>query len=70
MDEQFRELSNEATSRLRAFLRTVPECLSLEEYARAWNECARSVVSEYAQRAGGGCFSARYGTWEDSISTN
>ncbi|XP_022983745.1 uncharacterized protein LOC111482271 [Cucurbita maxima] len=69
VDEQFRELSNEATSRLRAFLRTVPECLSLEEYARAWNECARSVVSEYAQRAGGGCFSARYGTWED-ISTN
>lgn len=67
VDEEFRDLSNEATSMLRAFLRTAPDCVSLEEYARVWDECARSVVSEYAQRAGGGCFSDRYGTWEDSV---
>lgn len=66
-DEEFRDMSNKATSMLRAFLRTAPDCLSLEDYARAWDECARTVVSEHAQRAGGGCFSSRYGTWEDFV---
>ncbi|XP_038903081.1 mediator of RNA polymerase II transcription subunit 15a-like isoform X2 [Benincasa hispida] len=67
VDKEFRDLSNEATLMLRAFLRTAPDCLSLLEYARVWDECARSVVSEYAQRAGGGCFSTQYGTWEDTV---
>ncbi|KAA0053897.1 putative tartrate dehydrogenase/decarboxylase ttuC [Cucumis melo var. makuwa] len=69
VDEECSNLSNEAMSMLRAFLRTAPECVSLEEYARVWDECARSVVSDYVQRAGGGSFSARYGTWEDSVAT-
>ena len=67
MDEESRNLSNGAISMLRAFLRTAPECVSLEDYARAWDECARSVLSEYVRRAGGGSFSARYGSWEDSV---
>ncbi|XP_022147806.1 mediator of RNA polymerase II transcription subunit 15a-like isoform X2 [Momordica charantia] len=66
-DEECRDLSRKATSMLRAFLRTAPERLSLGEYARAWDQCARYVVSEYAQRTGGGCFSSRYGTWEDCV---
>uniref|UniRef100_A0A0A0LET7 Uncharacterized protein n=2 Tax=Cucumis sativus TaxID=3659 RepID=A0A0A0LET7_CUCSA len=67
VDEESRNLSNGAISMLRAFLRTAPECVSLEDYARAWDECARSVLSEYVRRAGGGSFSARYGSWEDSV---
>ncbi|KAG7027708.1 Mediator of RNA polymerase II transcription subunit 15a [Cucurbita argyrosperma subsp. argyrosperma] len=68
-DEEFRDMWSKATSLLNALLRTAPVYLSLEECAKAWDECARAVVCDYAQRAGGGCFSSRYGSWEDCAAT-
>jgi len=66
-DEQSRnsdDLSTKAKSKFGIMLRGRVEPMSLGEIARAWDTCARKVISEYAEQTGGGSFSSRYGCWE------
>ncbi|RDX58376.1 Mediator of RNA polymerase II transcription subunit 15a, partial [Mucuna pruriens] len=63
------DLSEKAKSRFSTSLRSLSQPMSLGEIARTWDVCARSVISEHAQRSGGGSFSSKYGTWEDCLTT-
>ncbi|RWW12319.1 hypothetical protein GW17_00024017, partial [Ensete ventricosum] len=59
------DLSVKARSTFIISLRVLSQPMSLGEMARTWDVCARKVITEYAQQAGGGTFSSRYGAWEN-----
>ncbi|XP_061340033.1 mediator of RNA polymerase II transcription subunit 15a-like isoform X1 [Gastrolobium bilobum] len=63
------DLSVKAMSRFSISLRSLSQPMSLGEIARAWDVCARRVISEHAQLSGGGSFSSKYGTWENSLTS-
>lgn len=62
------DLSLKAKSKFSISLRSLSQPMSLREIARTWDDCARAVISEYAQQNGGGTFSSKYGTWENCLS--
>lgn len=62
------DLSLKAKSKFSISLRSLSQPMTLREIARTWDDCARAVISEYAQRNGGGTFSSKYGTWENCLS--
>ena len=66
--KEYEDLSIKAKSRFSISLRSLAQPMSLEEIARTWDNCARAVISEYAQQSGGGTFSSKYGTWENCLS--
>ncbi|KAL9233845.1 hypothetical protein vseg_008788 [Gypsophila vaccaria] len=68
VSDEHEDLSLKAKSRFSVSLRSVSQPMSLKDIARTWDESARAVVSEYAQRFGGGTFSSKYGTWENCLS--
>ena len=61
------DLSTKAKSKFSVLLRGLAEPMSLREIARTWDACARKVIAEYAQQAGGGSFSSSYGCWESCV---
>ena len=61
------DLSTKAKSKFGIMLRGRVEPMSLGEIARAWDTCARKVISEYAEQTGGGSFSSSYGCWESCV---
>lgn len=63
------DLSAKVRSRFSMSLRSLSQPMSLGEIARTWDVCARTVISEHAQRSGGGSFSSKYGTWGNCLST-
>lgn len=66
--KEYEDLSIKAKSRFSISLRSLTQPMSLGEIARTWDNCARAVISEYAQQSGGGTFSSKYGTWENCLS--
>ncbi|XP_047955267.1 mediator of RNA polymerase II transcription subunit 15a-like isoform X2 [Salvia hispanica] len=68
VSKEYEDLSIKAKSRFSISLRSLAQPMSLEEIARTWDNCARAVISEYAQQSGGGTFSSKYGTWENCLS--
>ncbi|XP_062012017.1 mediator of RNA polymerase II transcription subunit 15a isoform X2 [Rosa rugosa] len=68
VSKEYEDLSVKAKSRFSISLRSISQPMSLGEIARAWDNCARTVISEHAQRSGGGSFSSKYGTWENCLS--
>ncbi|GMH05088.1 hypothetical protein Nepgr_006928 [Nepenthes gracilis] len=66
--KEYEDLSLKAKSRFSISLRTLSQPMSLKEIARTWDDCTRTVMSEYAQQNGGGTFSSKYGTWENCLS--
>ncbi|KAF0890022.1 hypothetical protein E2562_035354 [Oryza meyeriana var. granulata] len=42
----------------------LPEPMTIEQMARAWDASVRGAVMEFARRRGGGTFSSAYGRWE------
>lgn len=66
--KEYEDLSVKAKSRFSISLRSISQPMSLGEIARTWDICARAVISEHAQRSGGGSFSSKYGTWENCLS--
>ncbi|XP_042063123.1 mediator of RNA polymerase II transcription subunit 15a-like isoform X2 [Salvia splendens] len=65
VSKEYEDLSIKAKSRFSISLRSLTQPMSLEHIARTWDNCARAVISEYAQKSGGGTFSSKYGTWDD-----
>lgn len=65
VSKEYEDLSVKAKSRFSISLRNLSQPMSLGEIARIWDDCARAVISEYAQQSGGGSFSSKYGTWEN-----
>ncbi|KAL1561873.1 mediator of RNA polymerase II transcription subunit 15a-like isoform X1 [Salvia divinorum] len=65
VSKEYEDLSIKAKSRFSISLRSLVQPMSLEHIARTWDNCARAVISEYAQKSGGGTFSSKYGTWDD-----
>ncbi|KAK4483588.1 hypothetical protein RD792_010787 [Penstemon davidsonii] len=68
ISKEYEDLSIKAKSRFSISLRALTQPMSLGEIAKTWDTCARTVISEYVQRSGGGSFSSKYGTWEDCLS--
>ncbi|KAL7120166.1 hypothetical protein ACP275_02G106900 [Erythranthe tilingii] len=68
VSKEYEDISIKAKSRFSISLRTLAQPMSLGEIARTWDNCARTVISEYAQQSGGGTFSSKYGTWENCLS--
>ncbi|KAK4476686.1 hypothetical protein RD792_015846 [Penstemon davidsonii] len=66
VSKEYEDLWIKTKSRFSISLRALAQPMSLGEMARTWDICARSVISEYAQRSGGGSFSSKYGTWENN----
>ncbi|KAK6925508.1 Mediator complex subunit 15, KIX domain, partial [Dillenia turbinata] len=64
VSKEDKDRSVKAKSRFSRSLRSLLEPMSLGEMARTWDVCARAVISDYAEKSGGGSFSSRYGTWE------
>ncbi|KAH9675177.1 Mediator of RNA polymerase II transcription subunit 15a [Citrus sinensis] len=60
-------LSEKTRSRFSLSLRKLSEPMSLAEMAMTWDICARTVLLEYAQSVDGGCFSSKYGKWENCV---
>ncbi|KAI5010678.1 hypothetical protein ZWY2020_012815 [Hordeum vulgare] len=48
----------------RHILRGLPEPLSIEAMARAWDACVRKAVTQFAHRHGGGTVNSIFGGWE------
>lgn len=65
--DEYTDLSYNAMSRLGVFLRGLDDPISLTEMARTWEFYAREVVVEHVERFGGGCFTSRFGTWENCL---
>ncbi|XP_059653684.1 mediator of RNA polymerase II transcription subunit 15a-like [Cornus florida] len=65
---EYEDLSLKAKSKFSISLRGLSQPMSLGDIAKTWDVCARTVISEFAQQRGGGCFSSKYGTWEDCLS--
>ncbi|KAJ4706730.1 mediator of RNA polymerase II transcription subunit 15a-like [Melia azedarach] len=61
------DLSEKTRSQFCLSLRKLSEPMSLAEMAMTWDVCARTVLLERAQSIGGGCFSSRYGKWENCL---
>ncbi|KAK9682732.1 hypothetical protein RND81_10G092800 [Saponaria officinalis] len=68
VSNEHEDLSVKAKSRFSVSLRSLSQPMSLKDIARTWDDSARAVISEYAQRFGGGTFSSKYGTWENCLS--
>ncbi|XP_071741694.1 mediator of RNA polymerase II transcription subunit 15a-like [Rutidosis leptorrhynchoides] len=68
VSKEFEDLSLKTKSRFSISLRSLSQPMSLKEIARIWDACSRAVISEYAQKTGGGTFSSKYGTWENCLS--
>ncbi|KAF4386189.1 hypothetical protein F8388_016441 [Cannabis sativa] len=66
--KEYEDLSVKTKSRFSISLRTLSQPMSLGAMVRTWDVCARAVISEHAQRSGGGSFSSKYGTWETCLS--
>ncbi|GAB2230841.1 hypothetical protein Droror1_Dr00015135 [Drosera rotundifolia] len=64
---EYDDLSLKAKSRFRISLRTLSQPMSLKDIARAWDDCTRAVLSEYAQQSGGGTFSLKFGLWKNCL---
>ncbi|KAJ8433869.1 hypothetical protein Cgig2_032080 [Carnegiea gigantea] len=67
--DEFFDLSNKARSKLDTLLRSFKDPITLSEIARTWEACAHAVVTEHAEKCGGGTLSSRYGTWENCLAT-
>ncbi|KAK7255185.1 hypothetical protein RIF29_28589 [Crotalaria pallida] len=65
--KEIEDLSLKAKAKFSISLRTLSQPMSLGEIAKAWDVCARAVISEHAQQSGGGSFSSKYGSWEDCL---
>ncbi|KAL6563045.1 hypothetical protein OROHE_005632 [Orobanche hederae] len=70
VSKEYEDLSIKAKSRFCISLRSLSQPMLLGEIARTWDSCARVVISEYAQRSGGGSFSSKYGTWENCLNAS
>ncbi|KAJ4836310.1 hypothetical protein Tsubulata_004537 [Turnera subulata] len=70
ISEEHGNLSGKAKVKLNKSLRSLEQPMSLAEIARAWDSCARAVISEYALQNGGGNVFSKYGTWESCLTTN
>ncbi|XP_062092604.1 mediator of RNA polymerase II transcription subunit 15a-like isoform X2 [Humulus lupulus] len=68
VSKEYEDLSVKAKSRFSISLRTLSQPMSLGAMVRTWDVCARAVISEHAQKSGGGSFSSKYGTWETGLS--
>ncbi|XP_011087375.1 mediator of RNA polymerase II transcription subunit 15a isoform X2 [Sesamum indicum] len=68
VSKEYEDLSIKAKSKFSISLRALAQPMSLGEIARTWDNCARAVISEYAEQSGGGNFSSKYGTWENCLS--
>ncbi|KAK3187914.1 hypothetical protein Dsin_027475 [Dipteronia sinensis] len=68
VSKEYEDVSVKAKSSFSISLRSLSQPMSLWDIARTWHDCARTVISEYAQQSGGGSFSSKYGTWEDCLS--
>ncbi|KAH7690876.1 hypothetical protein IHE45_02G078400 [Dioscorea alata] len=68
LSQDCEDLSTKAKSRFSTSLRGLPQPISLREMANTWDLCTQKVISEYAQRTGGGVFSSKYGAWENCVS--
>ncbi|KAL8154414.1 hypothetical protein V2J09_012174, partial [Rumex salicifolius] len=68
ISKEYDDLSVKVKSRFSISLRTLSQPMSLREIARTWDDCARCVITEYAQQSGGGTFSSKYGSWESCLS--
>ncbi|VFR03142.1 unnamed protein product [Cuscuta campestris] len=69
VSKEYECVSDKIRSRLFTSLRSLSQPVSLGDIARTWDFCTRAVISEYAQQSGGGSFSSKYGTWEDTMAT-
>ncbi|KAI5583591.1 hypothetical protein BDE02_06G024800 [Populus trichocarpa] len=63
--EEPEDLSEKTKLRFSTALRNLSESMSLLEIAKTWDACCRAVLLEFVKPFGGGCFSSRYGKWED-----
>lgn len=63
--EEHDDLSVKARVKLNLHLRNLLQPMSIGEIARAWDNCARTAISEYAVKNGGGNVFSKYGTWEN-----
>ncbi|KAK8664143.1 hypothetical protein V6N13_083943 [Hibiscus sabdariffa] len=68
VSKEHEDLSVKAKSRFSISLRSLSQPMTLGEIARAWDVCARAVISDYAKLTGGGSFSSKYGAWENCVS--
>ncbi|MED6131400.1 hypothetical protein PIB30_009622 [Stylosanthes scabra] len=60
------DLTAKTKSRFSVSLRLARR-MSVREIAKTWGDSARAVISEQAQKNGGGTFSSKYGGWEDCL---
>jgi len=67
--DEFFDLSNKARLKLDTLLRSFKDPITLSEIAQTWEACAHAVVTEHAEKFGGGTFSSRHGTWENCLGT-
>ncbi|KAG6771122.1 hypothetical protein POTOM_022468 [Populus tomentosa] len=65
--EEPEDLSEKTKLRFSTALRNLSESMSLLEIAKTWDACCRAVLLEFVKPFGGGCFSSRYGKWEDFL---
>ncbi|KAK9682837.1 hypothetical protein RND81_10G100100 [Saponaria officinalis] len=68
VSNEHEDLSVKAKSRFSVSPRSLSQPMPMKDIARTWDDSARAVISEYAQRFGGGTFSSKYGTWENCLS--
>uniref|UniRef100_A0A0D9XY73 ARC105/Med15 mediator subunit C-terminal domain-containing protein n=1 Tax=Leersia perrieri TaxID=77586 RepID=A0A0D9XY73_9ORYZ len=61
---RYGEIAQAVEAAFRRALGELPQPMSIEQMARAWDAAVRGVVTEIAQRDGGGTFSSEYGEWE------
>ncbi|KAJ6307465.1 hypothetical protein OIU76_017292 [Salix suchowensis] len=65
VSEEHDDLSVKARVKLNLHLRNLLQPMSIGEIARTWDNCARTAISEYAVKNGGGSVFSKYGTWEN-----
>uniref|UniRef100_A0A6N2MA03 ARC105/Med15 mediator subunit C-terminal domain-containing protein n=1 Tax=Salix viminalis TaxID=40686 RepID=A0A6N2MA03_SALVM len=65
VSEEHDDLSVKARVKLNLHLRNLMQPMSIGEIARTWDNCARTAISEYAVKNGGGNVFSKYGTWEN-----
>ncbi|KAL6885622.1 hypothetical protein ACP4OV_010401 [Aristida adscensionis] len=64
---KFSSISDAVAASFKRVLRCLREPRSVTEMARAWDDCVRAAVTEYASRHGGGTTSSRLGPWESCV---
>ncbi|KAL0723582.1 hypothetical protein Bca4012_038181 [Brassica carinata] len=65
-----KDLLSKAVARFNILLRSLSQPMSLKDIATTWDDCALTVICEYAQQFGGGTFSSKYSIWEKFVAAS